>query len=57
MPKIQAMTRGPRLKFSAPASALLPQSDHERFKLCLTEQTSLAGKKECFDEYQMTKEE
>jgi len=51
MHKVRPLSRVPFDRNRIPARAALPETDSERYKACLDEQTSLGGKVGCFCDY------
>ncbi|GMV94496.1 MAG: hypothetical protein AMXMBFR82_42740 [Candidatus Hydrogenedentota bacterium] len=51
MSRIRSISRVPFNEERIPARAYLPETDSERYKACLEEQTTLGGKVGCFVDY------
>jgi len=57
MHRMRAITVRPLKMESLPASSFVGPTPHGRYKSCFNEQTTIAGKKNCYNEYQMEKSE
>jgi len=57
MRRLKAIGAVPAIHRSLPALSFVEDTPHLRYKFCLNEQTTLAGKKQCYQEYRSEKSE